>query len=80
MPNILIRNVSDSTLEKIKKRASNSNRSIQAELLDLLEKSVNDDKSIADSIDHIHKLREELLRYNLSKPVVESIRDERGEF
>jgi plasmid stability protein len=43
MPNVLIRNIDEKTLENLKKRADNNNRSLQAELKTILDMHGNVD-------------------------------------
>ncbi len=41
MPNVLIRNIDDVTLDRLKSKAEKNNRSLQGELLEILRESAN---------------------------------------
>jgi plasmid stability protein len=58
MPNVLIRNIDDNTLDNWKKRAARNNRSLQAELKSVLEKHGN-----VDIEETRNMVREELTKY-----------------
>jgi len=58
MANVLIRNVSDSALKIIKRKAKKNNRSIQAELKQLIEESVR--LGTVDFLEEAKQFRERL--------------------
>lgn len=41
MPNVLIRNIDDETLDRLKSKAEKNNRSLQGELLEILKESAH---------------------------------------
>ncbi len=79
MPDILIRNIPEKTLSKLKEKASLNKRSLQQELLLLLENSVHEVYDSSEQVRKILELREEMTQYILSDSIVDRIREERGE-
>jgi plasmid stability protein len=79
MPDILIRNIPEKTLTKLKEKASLNKRSLQQELLLLLENSVQETYDSSAQMRKILELREEMAQYVISDSITDRIREERGE-
>tara|TARA_R110002124_G_scaffold135815_3_gene298848 strand:+ start:9486 stop:9722 length:237 start_codon:yes stop_codon:yes gene_type:complete len=56
MPDVLIRNINEETLNNLKKRAENNNRSLQAELKSLIELHAGQSKE--DSLNMVKEIYE----------------------
>lgn len=70
MSDILIRNISEETLERLKLKAARQNRSLQQELHGIIVKAANDDVEAL-----IDRIRERRVSYEVSgKPVEDSTR------
>lgn len=54
MPNVLIRNIDNDTLDKLKSKAESNNRSLQGELLEILKESTH--PKIEDVKNMVHEL------------------------
>jgi plasmid stability protein len=59
VPNILIRNLSEETLAKLKARARRNHRSTQAEVVEILEQGVKGDPDDASFWSVVQRAREE---------------------
>lgn len=75
MPNVLIRNIDDNTLNNWKKRAARNNRSLQAELKSVLEKHGN-----VDIEETRNMVREELTKYRAEGKMFSDSTDDIREF
>lgn len=77
MPDVLIRDVSSETLTRLKKQAEAHRRSLQQELLTILEQAAT--VSLAETLTHARRIRKQLAatgrRFSNS---VELIREDRG--
>jgi plasmid stability protein len=61
MPDVLIRNIDKETLDRLKERAKNNNRSLQEELKELVEFHAKPD--ISETRDRVHEI---LVKYKAS--------------
>jgi plasmid stability protein len=75
VPNILIRNLSEETLAKLKARARRNHRSTQAEVVEILEQGVKGDAD--DFWERVDAFRESLGGRIFSPSAAELIREDR---
>lgn len=70
MSDILVRNIPEDTLERLKQKAARQNRSLQQELYGILVKAANDDVEAL-----VDRIRERRISYEVSgKTVTDSTR------
>lgn len=66
MSDILVRNIPEETLERLKQKAARQNRSLQQELYGILAKAANDDVEAL-----VDRIRERRISYEVSGKTVE---------
>lgn len=78
MPNVLVRDVSESVLNKLKAKANRSGRSLQAEVLSILNEAVKPErhKQLSD-LETVRKIRN-ALRKKYHSDSVELLREDRA--
>ena len=79
MPSVLVRNVSDETLDLLKQRAAKKNRSLQTELSAILEQAGRDVRvrNAIEELDEFHRKHPDIGRNDGGPDSVEMIREDR---